>query len=969
MKILLSCAILFLCFIGNIESVGGESCPNQCYRHGACTRGTCHCHRGFAGPDCFFQLQNRDSGPPPYSEEALQNPGRPANFQMRIAVASSQILGSTPFDDLDVVIPGLTTARQLRAQQHNNVTLIFCLHEQKHVELRTGWQRVLAAEGIDLVVIYYTQHYYLPANLAHSFETYAWISDYVKAGNRPFDVVFFSDGHGLAYYSALAKHQDLPGCGLRNTVLVMGVQLPLLWLTTKGGGGGLKNVDELEANFIEHESARLVDHVVISSIYFDTWMADRNWKVPWTTYVLPQPLPSPDLERLRANASATTHAGRRRGVAPGRQFVFLIEGPGSGVLGKSVSSGKNANSAMSSQDGEGEEDDADRFQYVTDDILMACDVASALAGQLTKEESEEFVFTFFLLGANAGTSPHGANQISYCAESRAWGFQWAVARGSTMQAVTHAAAPGRVTLLQAARFRGGATLLLVRRVIAALSVGGAENGRGAVISATEDTAQVLRSFVAVSGGGDEGAIAGVLPGEVASRMLETARGHRRPLVPAQDELELAAASATWLNFLPYHTRIIRQEIYAYDGASELLVDLSDAKTQKAATETLIVDGIAVVKPRSSSDAPVALKATPLVGEPLAAWDTAWFGSEWRRLLAARQAERTAGWAARQLGIDIKALNATRSAGAALRRPEGNQLVLERFPPYREPLVTVVITHYNRPKLLPLAVQSVAEQTYKSIQLVVIDDGSPNADVPAALDQLEAKFSFQARGWSLLREPNRYLGGARNRGVSAARGEYVLFMDDDNVAKPYEVEFFVRAMESTGADILTSFVDFVRGDMYPRLPSVEIPRASQNPLPDGIDKNFRRSPSFVFLGGSADVGIFKNCFGDANSFFRKSSFLKMGGYSEDRGIGYEDWELYSRAVLKGYNLMVVPEALYWYRFTGGSMQKTTSYSRSRQRALRGYIDALRAKRREDALASSGGSAVGVLEEADGLPEIP
>lgn len=125
---------------------------------------------------------------------------------------------------------------------------------------------------------------------------------------------------------------------------------------------------------------------------------------------------------------------------------------------------------------------------------------------------------------------------------------------------------------------------------------------------------------------------------------------------------------------------------------------------------------------------------------------------------------------------------------------------------------------------------------------------------------------------------------------------------------------------------------------------------------------------------------------------QSTFLKIGGYSEDRGIGYEDWEIYSRAALKvparlaaltvtmilsrswmkwcsvgdsvvawltpaarcrlrclqGYNLMVVVHSLYWYRFTGGSMQKTTSYSRSRQRALRAYLEAL-AEQQEKALA--------------------
>jgi glycosyltransferase involved in cell wall biosynthesis len=81
---------------------------------------------------------------------------------------------------------------------------------------------------------------------------------------------------------------------------------------------------------------------------------------------------------------------------------------------------------------------------------------------------------------------------------------------------------------------------------------------------------------------------------------------------------------------------------------------------------------------------------------------------------------------------------------------------------------------------------VAEQTYPNIQLVVVDDGSPQADVPAALDAVESQYEFARRGWSLLREENRYLGAARNRGVRESKGEYILFMDDDNVAKPFEV---------------------------------------------------------------------------------------------------------------------------------------------------------------------------------------
>eukprot|EP00193_Tetraselmis_chui_P016465 CAMPEP_0177781250 /NCGR_PEP_ID=MMETSP0491_2-20121128/17733_1 /TAXON_ID=63592 /ORGANISM="Tetraselmis chuii, Strain PLY429" /LENGTH=288 /DNA_ID=CAMNT_0019301269 /DNA_START=124 /DNA_END=987 /DNA_ORIENTATION=- len=282
--------LLLLVLVLAVSGAQSAGCPNKCYRQGACTRGVCSCYRGFAGPDCVFELEHEAPGRPPYTTLVE---GQEAPNKMRIAVASAQILGSTFHDDLDVVIPGLTVARQLAAQKHH-VTLIFNMHEQRDMELRKVWQATL----MELQIIYYTNHYYLPSNLAQSFETYAWLSDWVQAGNKPYDIVFFHDGHGLPYISALAKHQDIPVSGLRDTLLVMSSQLPLLWLTTKGGGPGLKNVDELEINFIEHESARLMDHVIASSPYFDKWMHDRNWKLPWTTFTLPQPLPLGDIARL-----------------------------------------------------------------------------------------------------------------------------------------------------------------------------------------------------------------------------------------------------------------------------------------------------------------------------------------------------------------------------------------------------------------------------------------------------------------------------------------------------------------------------------------------------------------------------------------------------------------------------------------------------------------------------------------------
>ena len=98
-----------------------------------------------------------------------------------------------------------------------------------------------------------------------------------------------------------------------------------------------------------------------------------------------------------------------------------------------------------------------------------------------------------------------------------------------------------------------------------------------------------------------------------------------------------------------------------------------------------------------------------------------------------------------------------------------------------PLVTVCIVHHERPELVRMAVDSVLAQDYPAIEAVLVDDGSESAEALAGLDALKAE--FRERGWCVLRQENRYLGAARNAAAAAAQGEWLLFLDDDNVLFP------------------------------------------------------------------------------------------------------------------------------------------------------------------------------------------
>lgn len=219
----------------------------------------------------------------------------------------------------------------------------------------------------------------------------------------------------------------------------------------------------------------------------------------------------------------------------------------------------------------------------------------------------------------------------------------------------------------------------------------------------------------------------------------------------------------------------------------------------------------------------------------------------------------------------------------------------------QPLVTICITHYNRPELLKMTLDSVENQVYKNFEVILVDDGSSSAAAVTYIDSL--KPSFGAKGWKIVKTRNQYLGAARNAGSRLARGEYILFLDDDNLGKPEQISTYVKVAGATDADVLTAVHDVFKG----------------TGLPDSSPESTNIISRSVPIGASPALGIFKNCFGDANFFIRKSTFMQIGGFTEEKNVGQEDHEFLAKAVLEGHLLLPIPEVLLYYRMHNKSDQ--------------------------------------------------
>lgn len=225
---------------------------------------------------------------------------------------------------------------------------------------------------------------------------------------------------------------------------------------------------------------------------------------------------------------------------------------------------------------------------------------------------------------------------------------------------------------------------------------------------------------------------------------------------------------------------------------------------------------------------------------------------------------------------LKALNA---------KPDSRETVHEH------PLVSVCIVHYNRPRELDRALNSIVSQTYSNLEIFVVDDGSTSVEAKEYLARKDKEWI--STEWHILRQENRYPGAARNRAARYANGKYLFFMDDDDLAKPCEIERLVQIAEYSDADVLTCFADVFDENETEGLP---------------VQAKLRLTP----LGDAVSLGLFRNGFGHNNVLFKISSFWSIDGYTEDYRVGKEDHELFARAVLRGLKLHLVPEALFWYR---------------------------------------------------------
>ncbi len=194
-------------------------------------------------------------------------------------------------------------------------------------------------------------------------------------------------------------------------------------------------------------------------------------------------------------------------------------------------------------------------------------------------------------------------------------------------------------------------------------------------------------------------------------------------------------------------------------------------------------------------------------------------------------------------------------------------------------LSVIIPCFNDGKFIEEAVASVEVASKPAYEIIIVNDGSTD---PATLQILDG---LREKGYKVINQENHGPAAARNTGIRAAQGEYILPVDSDCRIHP---EYMYRGME-----ILDQHPDVavVYGD-------IEL---------FGEQTGIRRVPDFN-LTWLVNHNYIDNC-----AVFRKSAWAECGPYDEDMPFyGFEDWDLWLSIAKKGHRFYHIPEVFVEYR---------------------------------------------------------
>ena len=220
------------------------------------------------------------------------------------------------------------------------------------------------------------------------------------------------------------------------------------------------------------------------------------------------------------------------------------------------------------------------------------------------------------------------------------------------------------------------------------------------------------------------------------------------------------------------------------------------------------------------------------------------------------------------------------------------------------MVSIIIPCFNQEKYLEETVLSALKSTYKSIEIIIVNDGSTDGSKEIA-EQLATRH-IEVK---VINQQNKGVAVARNRGIETANGIFILCLDGDDLISDNYIE--------EAAPILM------------KKPEVKVVYCQAIKFNEKKKKPWRLKP-FSRYSLARDNMIF------VSALFRKSDWEACGGFSEDMHYGREDWEFWIKMLKSGGEVIQLPFVGFFYRLTPTSKRKKTG-TNEKKRARIAYLN--------------------------------
>lgn len=218
------------------------------------------------------------------------------------------------------------------------------------------------------------------------------------------------------------------------------------------------------------------------------------------------------------------------------------------------------------------------------------------------------------------------------------------------------------------------------------------------------------------------------------------------------------------------------------------------------------------------------------------------------------------------------------------------------------LISVIIPTYNSGKFLAEAIDSVLCQSYKDFEIIIVDDGSVDNTKIVIEKYLKLPVSIK-----YIYQENKGPSGARNRGITEAKGEFIAFLDADDIWLPDKLELQIKAMSQSNS------IGLVCGRYY----IIDCSGVIVDEL-SGINKYSNREELLNDM-------LIKNVLGGGqNAIVRKECFDKVGLFDETMKVS-EDRDLWFR-IAKFYDVIILDKLLFKYRIHINNISKNILLSK-------------------------------------------